>query len=134
MVRQHSRAPARWLRRVCASIPLCLGSILEAIIETVCECRVSMQRVATSVQSVYEQRQAANPFAQVWEEARRLRDAFADIDVELVAANMQRVQEAMRRARIGPHHFAGSTGYGHGDLGRAALDEVLTSAVTLLRL
>ena len=28
-----------------------------------------------------------------------------------------------RRARIGPHHFSGSTGYGHGDLGRAALDE-----------
>jgi cystathionine beta-lyase family protein involved in aluminum resistance len=68
------------------------------------------------------------PVPQVWEEARRLKDAFADIDVELVAANMQRVQEAMRRARIGPHHFAGSTGYGHGDLGRAALDEVFTSA------
>jgi hypothetical protein len=29
-----------------------------------------------------------------------------------------------RRARIGPHHFLGSTGYGHGDLGREALDQV----------
>eukprot|EP00882_Tetradesmus_deserticola_P032934 GHRQ01037579.1.p1 GENE.GHRQ01037579.1~~GHRQ01037579.1.p1 ORF type:complete len:146 (+),score=22.22 GHRQ01037579.1:276-713(+) len=31
---------------------------------------------------------------------------------------------AGRRARIGPHHFLGSTGYGHGDLGREALDQV----------
>ncbi len=41
-----------------------------------------------------------------------------------VAANLARVQAAFRRARVGPHHFAGSTGYGHGDLGREALDNV----------
>lgn len=34
------------------------------------------------------------------------------------------IQAAFRNAQIGPHHFAGSTGYGHGDLGRAALDKV----------
>jgi hypothetical protein len=37
-----------------------------------------------------------------------------------------------RRARIGPHHFLGSTGYGHGDLGREALDQVGVHAVACL--
>ncbi len=32
--------------------------------------------------------------------------------------------QAFRDHRIGPHHFSGSTGYGHGDLGREALDSV----------
>jgi cystathionine beta-lyase family protein involved in aluminum resistance len=50
-------------------------------------------------------------------------DAFAQIDA-LASVNLSRVQQAMRAERIGPHHFAGSTGYGHGDLGRAALDRV----------
>lgn len=40
------------------------------------------------------------------------------------AVNLQRVQAAMAEERVGPHHFAGSTGYGHGDLGRAAFDQV----------
>lgn len=48
----------------------------------------------------------------------------------------QRVQQAMRNQSIGPHHFAGSTGYGHGDLGREAFDAVRAAAscyyVTLL--
>lgn len=35
----------------------------------------------------------------------------------------------MRRHRIGPHHFSGSTGYGHGDLGREAFDEVLAEVL-----
>lgn len=59
----------------------------------------------------------------VWAAADAARPLFADID-RLVHANISRVQQAMRRQRIGPHHFAGSTGYGHGDLGRAALDDV----------
>ena len=61
--------------------------------------------------------------AQVWSAAAQLAPAFTQID-HLVAANLRRVQAAMARARLGPHHFAGSSGYGHGDLGRAALDEV----------
>ena len=48
---------------------------------------------------------------------------FAGID-QLVGQNLRRVQAAMQRHRIGPHHFSGSTGYGHGDLGREAYDEV----------
>lgn len=66
--------------------------------------------------------------SQVWLEAEKLKDVFASVDNDLVAANLQRLQVAMRKARIGPHHFAGSTGYGHGDLGRAALDEVSSSS------
>ena len=61
---------------------------------------------------------------QVQEAATLLQaSVFPEIDA-LVGANIQRVQRAFKKARIGPHHFAGSTGYGHGDLGRAAFDEV----------
>lgn len=48
---------------------------------------------------------------------------FASID-RSICANLARVQRAFRRQRIGPHHFQGSTGYGHGDMGREALDNV----------
>ena len=57
-----------------------------------------------------------------------MRPQFASID-RLVHANLARVQRAMRRQRIGPHHFGGSTGYGHGDLGRAALDDVVAEVM-----
>ncbi len=60
---------------------------------------------------------------QIWEAATELQPAFAAID-RLVAANLKRVQQAFATAQVGPHHFAGSTGYGHGDLGRDALDRV----------
>lgn len=71
-----------------------------------------------------DQPSLADPAARVDATAAALRDTFADIDA-LVAHNLRRVQRAFRAARVGPHYFAGSTGYGHGDLGRAALDEVL---------
>ena len=51
---------------------------------------------------------------------------FAAIDA-LIAANVRRTQAAFAAARIGPHHFAGSTGYGKGDAGRAALDRLMAS-------
>jgi len=44
-----------------------------------------------------------------------------------VHANLSRCQRAFRDARVGPHHFAGSTGYGHGDQGREALDSVVAA-------
>ena len=62
----------------------------------------------------------------VWKCVDTLSDDFRDID-RLVSANMKRVQAAFRQSRIGPHHFQGSTGYGHGDLGRAALDNIVAS-------
>lgn len=36
----------------------------------------------------------------------------------------------MQRHRVGPHHFSGSTGYGHGDLGREAFDLVRELSVS----
>ncbi len=61
---------------------------------------------------------------QVWGAAADLQTTvFAPID-RLIAANVRKVQRAFRDNRIGPHHFLGSTGYGHGDWGREALDKV----------
>lgn len=63
----------------------------------------------------------------VLDATERLYDSFVDIDCA-AAANLQRVQTAMSEERVGPHHFAGSTGYGHGDVGRDAYDKVLLCA------
>lgn len=60
----------------------------------------------------------------IWDSVEAVSPLFATID-RLIHNNISRVQGSMRRHRIGPHHFSGSTGYGHGDLGRAALDDVL---------
>ena len=49
------------------------------------------------------------PPLQVWSAADEVRPLFSDIDL-MVNANLKRVQQAMRRHRIGPHHFSGSTG------------------------
>lgn len=64
----------------------------------------------------------------VWQASQDLQPIFAGID-QLVGQNLRRVQSAMRRHRIGPHHFSGSTGYGHGDLGREAFDQVLAEVL-----
>lgn len=61
---------------------------------------------------------------QVWNAADLLQPVFGSID-RLVATNIKRVQRAFAAAQVGPHHFAGSTGYGHGDLGRDNLDKVI---------
>eukprot|EP00188_Purpureofilum_apyrenoidigerum_P004875 Plantae.Rhodophyta-Purpureofilum_apyrenoidigerum.ctg5859.p1 GENE.Plantae.Rhodophyta-Purpureofilum_apyrenoidigerum.ctg5859~~Plantae.Rhodophyta-Purpureofilum_apyrenoidigerum.ctg5859.p1 ORF type:complete len:434 (+),score=49.72 Plantae.Rhodophyta-Purpureofilum_apyrenoidigerum.ctg5859:103-1404(+) len=57
------------------------------------------------------------------EATQRLRPLFADVD-RLVEHNLTRVLDAFRAQRVGPHHFAGNSGYGHGDEGRRVLDEV----------
>eukprot|EP00983_Pelagomonas_calceolata_P052153 1142707-Pelagomonas_calceolata.AAC.7 len=66
-------------------------------------------------------RDCAHP--QVWEAAEHLQDThiFSAID-RLVAHNLRKVQAAFREHRVGPQHFQGSTGYGHGDWGRETLD------------
>jgi hypothetical protein len=61
--------------------------------------------------------QLPTPSEVVWTSVDAARPLFESIDV-LVHFNLARVQKAFRAARVGPHHFAGSTGYGHGDLGR----------------
>ena len=52
-----------------------------------------------------------------------LQPTFSEID-QHVESSLGRVLDAFRRRNIGSHHFAGVDGYGHGDLGREALDEV----------
>ena len=41
-----------------------------------------------------------------------------------VQPRLQRVLEAFAAERLGVHHFASVSGYGHGDLGREVLDRV----------
>jgi cystathionine beta-lyase family protein involved in aluminum resistance len=61
----------------------------------------------------------------VLDATEELYESFLSVDCA-AAENLQRVQAAMAEERVGPHYFAGSTGYGHGDLGRAAYDQVCT--------
>lgn len=66
----------------------------------------------------------ASPREAVEEAQRRCRasGAFERAD-ERAGGGLRRVLGAFRDARVGPHHLQGSTGYGHDDLGREALDE-----------
>ncbi|MCT7960332.1 methionine gamma-lyase family protein [Laspinema sp. D1] len=53
---------------------------------------------------------------------------FCQIDAQ-VKKNLERVLEAYRRHRVGVHHFAGVTGYGHDDLGRQTLDQIFAEVM-----
>ncbi|TXG67132.1 hypothetical protein EZV62_008407 [Acer yangbiense] len=54
---------------------------------------------------------------------------FRAVD-NLVACNTSRILKAFQRARVGSHHFGGSTGYGHDEAGgREALDQVFAEIV-----
>ena len=53
---------------------------------------------------------------------------FSGIDAQ-VKENLRRVLNAYRHHRVGTHHFAGVSGYGHGDLGRQVLDQVFAEIV-----
>ncbi|MBE9226641.1 methionine gamma-lyase family protein [Phormidium sp. LEGE 05292] len=53
---------------------------------------------------------------------------FSGIDAQ-VKQNLKRVLAAFRRHRVGAHHFAGVSGYGHDDLGREILDKVFADVM-----
>jgi cystathionine beta-lyase family protein involved in aluminum resistance len=53
---------------------------------------------------------------------------FSGIDAQ-VKENLKRVLTAFRNHRVGVHHFASVTGYGHSDLGRQVLDRVFAEIV-----
>ena len=53
---------------------------------------------------------------------------FFAIDQQ-VQANLRRVLQVFRQHRVGPHHFASVSGYGHGDLGRQVLDGVFAQVM-----
>lgn len=57
------------------------------------------------------------------EAEKALFQIFSGIDAQ-VKENLKRVLTAFRNHRVGVHHFAGVTGYGHDDLGRQTLDQV----------
>ncbi|MFM7450534.1 MAG: aminotransferase class I/II-fold pyridoxal phosphate-dependent enzyme [Leptolyngbyaceae cyanobacterium] len=52
-----------------------------------------------------------------------LSQIFSGIDAQ-VKENLKRVLTAFRDFRVGPHHFASVSGYGHDDLGRDLMDQV----------
>ncbi|NJM48467.1 MAG: methionine gamma-lyase family protein [Alkalinema sp. RU_4_3] len=62
------------------------------------------------------------------EAERALSPIFSGIDAQ-VKQNLRRVLTAFRNHRVGTHHFASMSGYGHGDLGREVLDRVFAEIV-----
>jgi len=85
----------------------------------------------TSIKATYNSSTRSEyQIVQVWNTALELQPLFFQVD-RLVDHNSRRVREACRSSGLGPHHFAGSSGYGHGDLGRDTLDQVtLVSLIT----
>jgi cystathionine beta-lyase family protein involved in aluminum resistance len=57
-----------------------------------------------------------------------LSPTFATVDLQ-VKRNLSRVLQAFREHRVGAHHFASVSGYGHDDLGREVLDKVFAQIV-----
>jgi cystathionine beta-lyase family protein involved in aluminum resistance len=53
---------------------------------------------------------------------------FSKIDTQ-VKHNLARVLQAFRAQRVGAHHFASVSGYGHDDLGRQVLDRVFAQVM-----
>ncbi|MBF2025383.1 MAG: methionine gamma-lyase family protein [Oscillatoriales cyanobacterium C42_A2020_001] len=53
---------------------------------------------------------------------------FSGIDTQ-VKENLKRVLAAFRQYRVGAHHFASVSGYGHSDLGREVLDQVFAAVM-----
>ncbi|PMB06795.1 aluminum resistance family protein [Fischerella thermalis CCMEE 5273] len=64
-----------------------------------------------------------NSLEQLRQAEQALLQIFSGIDAQ-VKRNIYRVLSAFRHHRVGAHHFAGVTGYGHDDLGRETLDKV----------
>ncbi|MFZ9736424.1 MAG: aminotransferase class I/II-fold pyridoxal phosphate-dependent enzyme [Prochlorotrichaceae cyanobacterium] len=62
----------------------------------------------------------------------RARSALSDLYEEIdrrTQTNLRKVLQAFRDHRVGVHHFASMTGYGHGDLGREVLDQVFAQVL-----
>ncbi len=69
-----------------------------------------------------------NSFEQLREAEQALLEIFSAIDAQ-VKHNLKRVLDAFRDHRVGAHHFAGVSGYGHDDLGRETLDQVFAQVM-----
>lgn len=64
-----------------------------------------------------------NSFKLLEQAQSALSPIFSEIDAK-VKQNLKKVLEAFRYHRVGVHHFASVSGYGHDDLGRETLDKV----------
>ncbi|MBW4439788.1 MAG: methionine gamma-lyase family protein [Plectolyngbya sp. WJT66-NPBG17] len=62
------------------------------------------------------------------EAEQALSEIFSGIDAK-VKKNLQKVLAAYRHHRVGVHHFASVSGYGHDDLGREVFDRVFAQIV-----
>ncbi|PSO57856.1 MAG: aluminum resistance family protein [Cyanobacteria bacterium QH_1_48_107] len=62
------------------------------------------------------------------EAEKALTPIFDEIDAQ-VKQNLQKVLEAFQNHRLGIHHFASVSGYGHDDLGRQTLDRVFAQVM-----
>jgi cystathionine beta-lyase family protein involved in aluminum resistance len=69
-----------------------------------------------------------NSFEVLREAEQALLQIFSGIDTQ-VKHNLKRVLDAFRDRRVGAHHFAGVSGYGHDDLGRETLDKVFADVM-----
>lgn len=69
-----------------------------------------------------------NSLFKLLEAEQALFPIFSGIDAQ-VKQNLKRVLAAFRRHRVGAHHFAGVSGYGHDDLGREILDKVFADVM-----
>jgi cystathionine beta-lyase family protein involved in aluminum resistance len=69
-----------------------------------------------------------NSFEKLREAEQALLEIFSGIDAQ-VKHNLKRVLDAFRHHRVGAHHFAGVSGYGHDDLGRETLDKVFAQVM-----
>jgi cystathionine beta-lyase family protein involved in aluminum resistance len=78
-------------------------------------CGVEMNKMSKSLELIQAAEVALAP-------------TFAAIDGQ-IKQNLQRVLNAFRQHRVGVHHFASMSGYGHGDLGREVLDQVFATIV-----
>src|SRR5919199_3203520 len=67
-------------------------------------------------------------YKQLQEAEKALVPVFYEIDTA-VKHNLKKVLDSFRRNRVGVHHFAGVSGYGHDDLGRQTLDEVFAQVM-----
>ncbi len=64
-----------------------------------------------------------NSFQQLQAAEKTLVQIFYGIDAQ-VKQNLKKVLKSFQSHRVGVHHFAGVSGYGHDDLGRETLDKV----------
>jgi cystathionine gamma-lyase len=77
---------------------------------------------------IFLEEEQMNSFDVLQEAEQALLEIFSGIDAQ-VKHNLKRVLDAFRDRRVGAHHFAGVSGYGHDDLGRETLDKVFADVM-----